>query len=222
MATKQHHFRIIGGKWRARQLPISDHLAVRPTPNRVRETLFNWLMHDIHGAVCLDAFAGSGALGIEALSRGAEKVYFIEKEKAVLEQLEKNLSLLKKSVIPANVGIQESRRDSSLTSLDPSVRWDDNTYNVVLGNMPETLDCLAPLAITGIDIVFLDPPFHQNLILPSLEALEKSNLLKPSSLVYLEIEREFNLVDQLDPRWQVLKNKQTGKVGYYLLSLKKN
>lgn len=70
--------RIIGGQYRGKKLHFPDLAGLRPTPNRVKETLFNWLMHDLRGARCLDAFAGSGSLGFEALSRGAERVVFIE------------------------------------------------------------------------------------------------------------------------------------------------
>jgi len=70
--------RIIGGEWRSRQLPVADLPGLRPTTDRVRETLFNWLQNDIPGAHCLDLFAGSGALGFEAASRGAASVTMLE------------------------------------------------------------------------------------------------------------------------------------------------
>ncbi|HYL70422.1 MAG TPA: 16S rRNA (guanine(966)-N(2))-methyltransferase RsmD, partial [Candidatus Dormibacteraeota bacterium] len=72
--------RIIGGSWRGRKLRFPDSPAIRPTPDRVRETLFNWLGGAVHGARCLDLFAGSGALGLEALSRGAAHVTFVERD----------------------------------------------------------------------------------------------------------------------------------------------
>ena len=70
--------RVIGGRWRGRRLPVPDLPGLRPTPDRVRETLFNWLAPVIEGAVCLDLFAGSGALGFEAASRGAGRVVMVE------------------------------------------------------------------------------------------------------------------------------------------------
>lgn len=79
--------RIIGGRWRGRRLPVPDGSEVRPTPDRVRETLFNWLAPVIGGARCLDLFAGSGALGLEALSRGAARVVSVEREAALAQQL---------------------------------------------------------------------------------------------------------------------------------------
>jgi 16S rRNA (guanine966-N2)-methyltransferase len=75
---KRNSVRIIGGGWRGRRVQFPDSPGLRPTPDRVRETLFNWLQQSIQGTRCLDLFAGSGALGIEALSRGAREVVFVE------------------------------------------------------------------------------------------------------------------------------------------------
>lgn len=86
--------RIIGGKYRGKKLSFADTLDLRPTPDRVRETLFNWLMHDIRNARCLDAFAGSGALGFEAFSRGASAVCFIEQNKIAMDHLKANITQL--------------------------------------------------------------------------------------------------------------------------------
>ena len=79
--------RIIAGQWRGRRLPILDLPGLRPTGDRVRETAFNWLGPKVVGARCLDLFAGSGALGLEALSRGARSVVFVEQSKEALGQL---------------------------------------------------------------------------------------------------------------------------------------
>ncbi len=78
MKHQDRTLRIIGGNWRGRKITFPEHDGIRPTGDRVRETLFNWLMHDIRGADCLDLFAGSGVLSIEALSRGANHVTLIE------------------------------------------------------------------------------------------------------------------------------------------------
>lgn len=88
-------FRIIGGEWRGRRLAVPTDAGVRPTPDRVRETLFNWLAPVIEGARCLDLYAGSGALGLEALSRGAARVVFVDRAPAVRRQLETSLTTLK-------------------------------------------------------------------------------------------------------------------------------
>jgi 16S rRNA (guanine966-N2)-methyltransferase len=90
VATVRGELRIVGGRYRGRRLPIPSESGLRPTADRVRETLFNWLAPVIPGARCLDAFAGSGALGFEAVSRGAGEVVLIEQSGAVARQLEAN------------------------------------------------------------------------------------------------------------------------------------
>lgn len=88
------HIRIIGGQWRGRRLPVAQAPGLRPTPDRVRETLFNWLVPTITGARCLDAFAGTGVLGLEALSRGAAEVVFVEKDRPLAHQIQTQLRIL--------------------------------------------------------------------------------------------------------------------------------
>jgi 16S rRNA (guanine966-N2)-methyltransferase len=83
--------RIIGGVWRGRRIHFPDLPDLRPTPDRVRETLFNWLQHSLTGTRCLDLFAGSGALGLEALSRGAAEVVFVEQFPAAARTLQEQL-----------------------------------------------------------------------------------------------------------------------------------
>jgi 16S rRNA (guanine966-N2)-methyltransferase len=86
-AERSRVLRIIGGTWRGRKLRFAASAAIRPTPDRVRETLFNWLGVAVRGAHCLDLFAGSGALGLEALSRGAAQVTFIERDVTAAREL---------------------------------------------------------------------------------------------------------------------------------------
>ncbi len=102
--------RIIGGQYRRRLLSFPDTPGLRPTPDRVRETLFNWLGQDLPGWVCLDLFAGSGALGFEAASRGASRVVMVERERAAVEALQANRALLKAPAV-------EIERADSLTWL---------------------------------------------------------------------------------------------------------
>lgn len=83
--------RITGGAWRSRQLQVTDAPGLRPTPDRVRETLFNWIGHDLTGLRCLDLFAGSGVLGMEAASRDASYVACVEQSKHVFHTLKKNV-----------------------------------------------------------------------------------------------------------------------------------
>jgi 16S rRNA (guanine(966)-N(2))-methyltransferase RsmD len=82
-----HQVRIIGGAWKRTPLPVADRPGLRPTPDRVRETLFNWLGQDLQGWRCIDAFAGTGALGLEAASRGAADVLLVEAEGTLVDQL---------------------------------------------------------------------------------------------------------------------------------------
>ncbi len=93
-AKGTNQLRIIGGQWRGRKLGFPEVDGLRPTGDRIRETLFNWLAPEIQGAHCLDAFAGSGALGLEALSRGAQSSLLLEKNTAAAHQLKSNLQLL--------------------------------------------------------------------------------------------------------------------------------
>jgi len=92
---QQNRVRIIGGEWRGRKLDIANVPALRPTPDRIRETLFNWLQMQIPGSVCLDLFAGTGALGLEALSRGAKQVVFVDENPDVIQNLKNSVSILK-------------------------------------------------------------------------------------------------------------------------------
>ena len=91
--------RIIGGQWKRSKLPVADAPGLRPTPDRVRETLFNWLGHDLSGWRCLDAFAGSGALGFEAASRGADEVLLLERDRGLAQSLRESAERLKATAI---------------------------------------------------------------------------------------------------------------------------
>ncbi|MER2472497.1 16S rRNA (guanine(966)-N(2))-methyltransferase [Photorhabdus laumondii] len=117
--------RIIGGKWRGRKLPVPDSPGLRPTTDRVRETLFNWLSPIIQEAHCLDCYAGSGALGLEALSRYAAQVTLIEYEHNIAKQLSANLELL-------NAQNAEVINDSALTYLSQP----GTSYEVVFLDPP--------------------------------------------------------------------------------------
>lgn len=151
--------RIISGQWRGRKLPVLAADGLRPTTDRTKETLFNWLMNDIAGRVCVDAFAGSGSLGFEALSRGAKQVIFIEKNKMASAQLIKNLNLL--NVDPHRASVQTG----------------------------DTIEWLSKLANDKPDLIFLDPPFQQSLVKRALSVIEHRQILAPGGLVYLEMEQ---------------------------------
>jgi 16S rRNA (guanine966-N2)-methyltransferase len=119
-----NRIRIIAGRWRSRVIEFPDAPGLRPTPNRVRETLFNWLRQEISGARCLDLFAGSGALGFEALSRGARQVIQVESNRSVCEALRRNGARLGAEgldVVEAEVlrFLQGPARPFDLAFLDP-------------------------------------------------------------------------------------------------------
>lgn len=111
--------RIIGGAWRRRVLRFPESEALRPTPDRVRETLFNWLGQDLDGLTCLDLFAGSGALGFEAASRGAAKVVMVETAPKVLAALEENARML-----GAGVRLEIVRSDAVKFATSTGLRFD--------------------------------------------------------------------------------------------------
>ncbi len=125
----RNQLRIIGGTWRSRRITFPDVEGLRPSPDRVRETVFNWLAPVIAGARCLDLFTGSGALGLEALSRGAREVVFVERDPRVVAQLQQNLRLLQAqgaSVINADAlsYLQREPRPFDIVFLDPPFRRD--------------------------------------------------------------------------------------------------
>ena len=175
--------RIIGGTWRGRRVSFPDLPGLRPTPDRVRETLFNWLQHDVAGARCLDLFAGSGALGLEALSRGAKEVVFVEQAVPASRTLQEQLTRLggERKGRVAEMGAARYLR----TPADP------------------------------FDIVFLDPPFGQDALAEYVPLLDAGHWLNSGGLVYLENEKAAG-PPVLPARWELLKSKSAGEVGYHL------
>lgn len=133
--------RIIGGRWRGSKLPVADLSGLRPSADRVRETLFNWLQPTLPGTRCLDLFAGSGALGLEAVSRGAAGVILVERERELVTALHAKIAKLEGAAARVEV-IQAD-----------ALRW------------------LAQPPSRAFDIVFLDPPFAAQLWKSIFEAL---------------------------------------------------
>jgi 16S rRNA (guanine966-N2)-methyltransferase len=175
--TSRGLVRIIAGQHRGRRLPVLIHEGLRPTGDRVKETLFNWLMSALSQASCLDMYAGSGSLGIEALSRGAKHTVFIEQDKKVANQIVENLATLRET-------------ENAMVLNDNSLNCDVNV--------------LTPNS-TPFDIVFIDPPFGKGLVEKSLAKLLADKLLTPNAYIYLETGRhdkyelpiQFTLVKQL-------------------------
>ncbi|MGH8219475.1 MAG: 16S rRNA (guanine(966)-N(2))-methyltransferase RsmD [Steroidobacteraceae bacterium] len=183
--------RIIAGTWRGRRLRFPAQAAIRPTPDRVRETLFNWLGGAVAGARCLDLFAGSGALGLEALSRGAASVDFIERDAVAARELGRLLEDW--GAGPSGTG-RVQRADA--------LAW--------LAERPMA-ERQAPF-----DIVFLDPPFDSDVAHAAAERLERRGWLAERALIYLEHASRAGL-PAMPARWAVRKSGRAGEVGYHLL-----
>lgn len=179
---KPGYVRMIGGKWKSRRLKIPSVVGLRPTPDRVRETLFNWLAPTIQGAYCLDLFAGSGVLGMEALSRGAAYVVLVDQSPKVIELLKEELAMLEAD----HAFVYQAKGPEGL-------RAPDKLFN----------------------IVFLDPPFTKNLLLPSCFYLEEHKYLAPSAQIYLEAQLTIKDND-LPSNWRIVKCQKAGQVVYHL------
>ncbi|HVE45103.1 MAG TPA: 16S rRNA (guanine(966)-N(2))-methyltransferase RsmD [Gammaproteobacteria bacterium] len=175
--------RIIGGKWRSRQLFVPTMKDLRPTPDRVRETLFNWLSPWIAGARCLDPFAGTGVLGFEALSRGAAYVEMIDTARGAVENLQRSAALL---------GATEARIYQA--KAPDQMRVPDQPF----------------------DIVFLDPPYQEMLLLPTCFYLEAHHYLADVAYIYVEAQHAVH-DDDLPCGWQVVKSGRAGHVFYHLV-----
>lgn len=185
--NKAHHgigqLRIIGGEWRSRRLNFPDGPGLRPTPDRVRETLFNWLAPYVAGARVLDPFAGSGALFLEALSRGASAGLALDSNGMVISSLREHLGTLRCSV----------------------------------GQVQQTdaLLYLEAQPATAFDLVFLDPPFNQNLLPTTCALLEERQWLADDAWVYTESETPPSTLG-LPGNWRLHREKKAGQVYYAL------
>ncbi len=202
MKISTNTLRIIAGKWRSRKLTFPDAEGLRPTADRVRETLFNWLQNHIAQESCLDLFAGSGACGIEALSRDASHVTFIDNSAAALAAIRSNLQIL--GAINNNFTLH---RQDALSWLD----------SVSLDSAAGSARDSAPGSAKGqqYGIAFVDPPFAANLLESACQKLEDSQVLKPQALIYVESGTGLARV-KLPKNWLVLKSKQAGAVSFCL------
>ena len=158
--THQGQLRIIGGRWRSRVLPVIEQPGLRPTPDRVRETLFNWLQAELPGSRCLDLFTGSGALGFEAASRGAREVTLVEVEPAICRILLSNIKTL------AADNIELVQQDALLWLNKP-----DRVYDVVFVDPPYASDVLFEICqklemnhwLSGRAFIYIELPSKQEL-----------------------------------------------------------
>jgi 16S rRNA (guanine966-N2)-methyltransferase len=142
MHSNKGVLRIIGGKYRSRQLRVPARPGLRPTPDRVRETLFNWLGQDLSGLACLDLFAGSGALGFEAASRGAAQVTMVERDRMVIAELERSRVALGAAQVSIHGGdasafLARKGAGFDVVFLDPPFR--QNALPTLLAQLPARL-----------------------------------------------------------------------------------
>ena len=149
--------RIISGALKGKRLYSVRDMSIRPTADKLRESIFNILSRRVLDAVVLDLFAGTGALGIEALSRGAESVVFVDNGKGALSVLRRNI-------------------DSCML---------DQKANIVKWNIKQNLNCIKSKK-QHFDLIFLDPPYDKNLIKPTLFNLDKSYSLKKGACIVVE------------------------------------
>jgi 16S rRNA (guanine966-N2)-methyltransferase len=179
--------RIIGGSWRGRRVHFPDSPGLRPTPDRVRETLFNWLQHSIAGTRCLDLFAGSGALGLEALSRGAREVVFVEPAFAPAEMLAEELKRFEGGDLGGSRGriVQVSAERFLAAPGEP------------------------------FDVIFLDPPFGLDALPEYVRLIDAGGWAASGGWIYLENARSAG-APAMPPHWNLVKSKSAGEVGYHL------
>jgi 16S rRNA (guanine966-N2)-methyltransferase len=175
--------RIIGGQWKRSKLPVADAPGLRPTPDRVRETLFNWLGQDLSGWRCLDAFAGSGALGFEAASRGASEVLLLERERRLARSLIETKERLKASMV-------------RIENAD-ALAW------------------MARCAAASFELVFIDPPFESETIVPALDAALR--VVVEGGYIYLEAAHALPLHAADERGLKVHRQSRAGAVHFHLL-----
>ena len=180
--------RLIAGEWRGRVLHFTDCEGLRPTGSRIRETLFNWLMPDLHNARCLDAFSGSGALGFEALSRGAAHSVMLEPNPAAHQSLKNNAE-----------------------KLLPNASERKQRYTLFASKAEQFL---AATANEPFDVVFLDPPFALDLWPIVIEQLKSKGWLSQNALVYIETPKRYTL--SVPTGWTMHRKKEAGNIVYAL------
>ena len=189
--------RIIGGVWRSRLIKVIDVPGLRPTTDRVRETLFNWLGQNLDGLRCLDAFAGAGALGFEAASRGASAVTLVERDKVAFINLRANLSDLQS--FPVNASVELVHGDG--------------------------IGFLKRQANASWDLVFLDPPFDDHLALESSVQEAGRVCDGPSGgQIYIETPASCDVaaLNSLIPNWECSKEMTAGQVKALLFHLRRD
>lgn len=210
----QGQLRIIGGEWRSRRFSFPDAEGLRPTPDRVRETLFNWLGQDLRGLRCLDAFAGSGALGLEAASRGAAAVCLLERDPALVQALRASVQRLG----AAQVRVQQADALAWMQAATPSA-WD-----VVFLDPPFAEAAAGDKSVKagadrldGTDGTDAAPAMTGGVYLRALTVARP--LLAPGGLIYLEAALPWSEAMLQPLGLQVQRHGRAGQVHYHLLKL---
>lgn len=191
---KSPQVRIIGGHWRGSKLQVPDVEGLRPTPDRVRETLFNWIALNCPGANVLDCFAGSGALGFEALSRQARQVTMIETNQVAWN----------------NLVIQAKRLKSKWVDIR---QVDLRQFDIRQGDALQ----LIPQLSLKYDLIFIDPPYAQGFLKQTvIDALLQGGLLSPAAKFYIEWPKgeRFELPSN---QFNWLKQKKAGQINYAMV-----
>jgi len=219
--------RIIAGDWRGRRLEFAGEPHLRPTPDRVRETLFNWLQPAIGGAVCLDLFAGSGALGFEALSRGAAHATLVDADARVCAQIRREAkrfgaqgievvhdsaeSFIANFAAPAAAahGIETAHDNAGHAAANA-----DAARGIDVAH--DNADVTNAAAARACDIVFLDPPFASGLLEETCRLLDGcGGLIHPRTLIYAEAAAG----SFTPPRhWRRIRRSRAHDVEYFLLT----
>jgi len=187
-AGKPGFVRIIGGEWRGRRIPIIDLPGLRPSGDRARETLFNWLQPFIQGARCVDLFAGTGVLGLEAYSRGAREVTLVENMPAAVQALRAALVTLNHPGVKDGIELAETDALKWLRQCEPD----------------------------SLDLVFVDPPFGSRLEPQAMALLVERQLVRAGGLVYIETARNSPPAHP-GLGWEIIKDKTLGEVRMVLL-----
>ncbi len=220
----KNKLRIIGGDWRSRQINFVDAPGLRPTPARVRETLFNWLRYEIVGTQCLDLYAGSGALGFEAASRGAKSVVQVENNIQACHCLKDNavaLSAVQIKVVQNDVlrYLDGEGLAFDVVFLDPPFGL-TNPPGAAL-HSPEGRRAGQPCVTNPPGADLHSPEGRRagqpcvNLVVQTCKKLEANGWLASQAKIYVETERNFDF-SGMPENWRQLKSKSAGEVGYHL------
>jgi 16S rRNA (guanine(966)-N(2))-methyltransferase RsmD len=196
-SVQSKKIRIIGGVWRSRLIKVIDVPGLRPTTDRVRETLFNWLGQNLDGLRCLDVFAGAGALGFEAVSRGASAVTLVERDKNAFANLRANLSDLQSFPVDASIDLVHG----------------------------DGMGFLKRQANASWNLVFLDPPFDDRITLES-SVQEAGRVCDGDNggQIYIEtaVGCDLAALNSLIPQWECYKEMTAGQVKALLFQLRRD